>query len=73
MIRELKESIEEKVALESYAIYIETPGEGSVCVRLLVPWKVHSFTYTPTVMLIIKDKTTGPNFSISYTIILTSE
>ena len=41
-VRELKESIEEKAALESYAMYIETPGEGSVCVRLLVPWQVHS-------------------------------
>ena len=41
-IRELKESIEEKASLESYAMYIETPGEGSVCVRLLVPWEVHS-------------------------------
>ena len=41
-IRELKESIEEDASLESYAMYIETPGEGSVCVRLLIPWQVHS-------------------------------
>ena len=41
-IRELKESIEEKATLESYAMYIETPGEGSVCVRLLVSWEVYS-------------------------------
>ena len=41
-IRVLKESIEQKASLESYAMYIETPGEGSVCVRLLVPWQVHS-------------------------------
>ena len=41
-IRELKESIEEKASLESYAMYIETPEEGSVCVRLLVPWEVYS-------------------------------
>ena len=40
-IRELKESIEEKASLESYAMYIETPGEGSVCMRLLIPWEVH--------------------------------
>ena len=33
-IRELKESIEEEASLESYATYIETPGEGSVCVKL---------------------------------------
>ena len=41
-IRELKESIEEKASLQSYAMYIETPEEGSVCVRLLVPWHVYS-------------------------------
>ena len=41
-IRVLKESIEEKASLESYAMYIETPEEGSVCVRLLIPWEVHS-------------------------------
>ena len=35
-IRELKESIEEEVALESYAMYIETPGEGSVSVSLCI-------------------------------------
>ena len=35
-IRELKESIEEEAALESYAVYIETPGEGSVCVSLCI-------------------------------------
>ena len=40
-IRELKESIEKEASLESYAMYIETPGEGSVCVRLLIPWQVH--------------------------------
>ena len=40
-IRVLKESIEQKASLESYAMYIETPGEGSVCVRMLVPWQVH--------------------------------
>ena len=39
-IRVLKESIEEKAALQSYAMYIETPGEGSVCVRLLIPSQV---------------------------------
>ena len=41
-IRQLKESIEEKAALESYAMYIENPGEGSVCMRLLIPWQVYS-------------------------------
>ena len=40
-IRELKESIEKEASLESYAMYIETPGEGSVCVRFLIPWQVH--------------------------------
>ena len=35
-IRELKESIEEKASLESYAMYIETPEEGSVRVVLHV-------------------------------------
>ena len=40
-IRELKESIEREASLESYAMYIETPGEGSVCVMLLIPWQVH--------------------------------
>ena len=35
-IRELKESIEEEAALESYAMYIETPGEGSVSVSLCI-------------------------------------
>ena len=35
-IRELKESIEEKASLESYAMYIETPEEGSVRVVLQV-------------------------------------
>ena len=33
-IRSLKESIAEEAALESYAMYIETPGEGSVLVKL---------------------------------------
>ena len=41
-IRELKESIEEKASLQSYAMYIETPEEGSVCVRILIPWEVYS-------------------------------
>ena len=41
-IRVLKESIEQKASLESYAMYIETPGEGSVCVRMLIHWQVHS-------------------------------
>ena len=41
-IRELKELIEEKASVQSYAMYIETPEDGSVCVRLLVPWQVHS-------------------------------
>ncbi|CAI8005146.1 hypothetical protein GBAR_LOCUS4079 [Geodia barretti] len=36
VIRELKESIEEAASLESYAMYIETPEEGSVCVGLRV-------------------------------------
>ena len=40
-IRELKESIEKEASLESYAMYIETPGEGSVCVRFLIPWQAH--------------------------------
>ena len=40
-IRVLKESIEEKGSLQSYAMYIETPEEGSVCIRLLVPWQLH--------------------------------
>ncbi|CAI8032515.1 hypothetical protein GBAR_LOCUS18373, partial [Geodia barretti] len=35
-IRELKESIQEKAALESYAMYIETPGKGSVRVSLRI-------------------------------------
>ena len=39
-IRELKESIEEKASVESYAIYIETPEEGSVRVGLLIPEEV---------------------------------
>ena len=39
-IRELKESVEEKALLESYAMYIETPGVGSVCARLRVPMEV---------------------------------
>ena len=50
-IRELKESIEEKAALQSYAMYIETPGEGSVCVVLHVHkevgWKVGVVFSTP--------------------------
>ena len=36
-IRMLKESIEQKASLESYAMYIETPGEGSVLARLCFP------------------------------------
>ena len=44
-LRVLKESIEEKATLQSYAMYIEAPGEGSVCVRLLVPWEVHYLVY----------------------------
>ena len=39
-IRELKESIEEEAALESYAVYIDTPKTGSVCVRLCFPEEV---------------------------------
>ena len=33
-IRQLKESIEEEAELESYAVYIEIPGPGSVLVKL---------------------------------------
>ena len=40
-IRELKESIEKEASLESYAMYIETPGEGSVHAKLLIPWKLY--------------------------------
>ena len=36
-IRELKESIDEEASLESYAMYIDNPVEGSVCVGLCVP------------------------------------
>ena len=39
-IRQLKESIEEEAALESYAVYIDTPETGSVCVRLCIPEEV---------------------------------
>ena len=43
-IRELKESIEEDAGLESYTVYIDTPGQGSVYVRLHIPeemgWRV---------------------------------
>ena len=39
-IRVLKESIERTAHMEPYAMYIETPGEGSVCVKMLVPWEV---------------------------------
>ena len=39
-VRELKESIEEEAALESYAVYIDTPETGSVCVRLCIPEEV---------------------------------
>ena len=35
-IRKFKESIEEKAALEFYAMYMETPGEGSVRVSLRI-------------------------------------
>ena len=39
-IREFKESVEEKASIESYAMYIESPGEGSVMVGLIVPREV---------------------------------
>ena len=39
-IRELKESIDEEASLESYAMYIDSPVEGSVCVGLRVPERV---------------------------------
>ena len=39
-IRELKESIEEQACLESYVMYIESPGEGSVCVGMCVHERV---------------------------------
>ena len=39
-IRELKESIEEKAELKSYAVYIGTPEPGSVCVGLCIPEEV---------------------------------
>ena len=39
-IREFKESVEEKASIESYAMYIESPGEGSVIVGLIVPREV---------------------------------
>ena len=39
-VRELKESIEEEAALESYAVYIDTPETGSVCVRLCISEEV---------------------------------
>ena len=39
-IRELKESIDEEASLESYAMYIDCPVEGSVCVGLRVPERV---------------------------------
>ena len=39
-IRELKESIEEEAALESYAVYIDTPETGSVCVRVCISEEV---------------------------------
>ena len=39
-IRQLKESIEEEAVLESYAMYIETPEPGSVCVRLCITEEV---------------------------------
>ena len=39
-IRELKESIEEKAALECYAVYIDTPEPGSVSVWLRIPEEV---------------------------------
>ena len=35
-IRELKETIEEEAAQESYAMYIDTPGEGSLRVSLRI-------------------------------------
>ena len=49
-IRLLKESIDERAALESYAMYIDTPGEGSVHVRLLIlkeVWRKVAFVLTP--------------------------
>ena len=49
-IRLLKESIDERGALESYAMYIDTPGEGSVHVRLLIlkeVWRKVAFVLTP--------------------------
>ena len=39
-IRELKESIDEEASLESYAMYIDSPVVGSVCVGLYVPERV---------------------------------
>ena len=39
-IRKLKESIDEEASLESYAMYIDSPVEGSVCVGLHVPERV---------------------------------
>ena len=39
-IRELKESIDEEASLESYAVYILSPVEGSVCVGLCIPERV---------------------------------
>ena len=39
-IRKLKESIDEEASLESYAMYIDSPVEGSVCVGLCVPERV---------------------------------
>ena len=39
-IRELKESIDEEASLEPYAMYIDNPVEGSVCIGLCVPERV---------------------------------
>ena len=39
-IRELKELIEQEACVESYVMYIQSPGEGSVCVCLRIPERV---------------------------------
>ena len=39
-IRELKESIDEEASLESYAMYIDSPVAGSVCIGLCVSERV---------------------------------
>ena len=50
-IRELKESIEENASLESYAMYIDSPGEGSVLVVL----HVHKEVCRMVVMVLTPD------------------